>query len=360
MQSSSPSPFIHAKPKPFYKKWWFTALYIIVILSIVGSALGQPGDMKIQKENSPTEEDLFEGIFKEEDSDITINNFSPFTSKKFGFSVLYPETPNESIIDLPELTTHGFQVTKAHSETEPIQYNVFYTINENGKILDDDSISVVLNNQASMKASQYDGNVIEDRDIVFQGFNAREYTFTSKMYGLDFIHKGIVFVVDGDTIELTVLYPDSVKEDSVKYEDWKKSFQLKAIESELAKQDWSNKIVKFTPPNGWIQSTIKAGSRVVGFANDIGYSLELYEVKVGNQQPTCREIKNEFGEENVDSQGYMYRIFNLKEYTVDFKTITKCIENSKKTYILIGKSLEATFFRFEIIFKKVFDTFMFE
>ncbi|MFW0862065.1 MAG: hypothetical protein ACKKL6_00555 [Candidatus Komeilibacteria bacterium] len=340
--------------KPWYKKWWGVLLIIIAVIYIPPLI-----NSKNMSDSTNTDsQNILE--MNKVGNDIQIDGFSRFTSKDWGFSVLFPEEPKENTLDLPEMTIHNFQAHKLISENEPIQYNIFYSDIKNGKIMDSDSISAYLSNYASGKASASNGKLISKKDINFQEFPANEYSYMDTVLNIEMVHKGVILIVDGDAVELSVVYPSTLNSDTAKYEDFKQSFELEAIQKPLSSEYWSNGILKFKPPVNWEKKDSSQENRILTYVNEAGHSIELYESKFNNQKISCNDLQKEVGDKNIDDKGYMYRTFPNPDYNIDMGMVFKCIENNNQSFILSGKAPVNTFFRSQQIFQDLLDSFTFQ
>jgi len=341
--------------KEWYTKWWGILIIIILFLSTV-SLINSKNTF--QETNDSNNINITKNTATE--NDIKIDGFLRFTSDDWGFSVLLPEVPKENILDMEELKIYNFQVHKLIDGKDSIQYNIFYSDIKGGKILDSDSIKIFLDNHVSGKASVNSGKLLEENNMIFQGFPAKEYIFIDEMQNIEMIHKGVVFIIDGDAIELSVIYPSTVDEKTAEYENFKRSFKLGPIKIPLSQEYWSNKVIKLKLPSSWEKSNSSQGNRIITYANNAGHSIELYEVKFNNQSVSCSDLRKEVGSKNIDSKGYMYRVFPNQEYNLNMKMILKCIEKNNQSFVLSGKAPEKTFFRSQLIFEEILGSFSFE
>lgn len=340
--------------KPWYKNWW-GVLIIIIALLVIGSLMNSTDTN--QNFNDSTDDIILNNNRTE--NNITIDGFSKFNSEDYGFSVLFPAKPKEKTLELSDVTIHNFQSHKLINENEFVQYNVFYNDHEK-KILDDNSIEASLDGSVSGRVSQNKGKLINKNDIIFQGFPAKEYTFLDEMKDREMMHKNVVFIIDGDAMLLSVVYPSTLNEDIVKYEKFKKSFQLKAVHEPLTKKYWSNGVIKLKLPRSWKKRNYSQENRILTYSNEAGHSIELYEAKFNNERVSCHDLQQEVGANNIDSKGYMYRVFPNPDYDLNMKMIMKCIEKDNQSFVLSGKAPENTFFRSQLIFEKTLDSFSFE
>lgn len=156
-------------------------------------------------------------------TEIKIDGFTKYTSGKDGFIVLFPEEPKISEYEIEEVKIKSYQ---SLIRNKAIEYNVFI-MDPDKKIFSNKAINAFLN--AIVKAqggSVKDGIIISERSAKFQGFEAREYIYSNLVLDIKMIHKGIIFIVNGNPIQLSVLYPKNIDESEVNYKEFVNSFQL--------------------------------------------------------------------------------------------------------------------------------------
>lgn len=284
-----------------------------------------------------------------------IEGFIRYISKKDSFIVLFPEEPK---INKYEITEQKIRQYQSYNKDITIQYNVFIMEN-NLKILSNKAINAFLNNYVESKIETLNGTIISEKSLGFQGFKAREYIYSYILFDIKIIHKGVIFIVDGDPIQLSVSCPEIIDESEVNYKEFVNSFQLIPLELELSDQKYTNDKYKlsFYPPAGWEQRDLlsRKYNKIAIFANEAGHSIEIYE-----SVSPCKEVKNEFLQSDIDKEGNMKKTFALPESNTGMTILVRCIEKSGKTFIIKGVAPEKTFFRSESIFKKSLKTFSFE
>lgn len=288
-------------------------------------------------------------------TEIEIDGFTRYTSKKDSFIVLFPQEPK---INKYEITEQKIRQYQSYNKDITIQYNVFIMEN-NLKILSDKAIDAFLNNYVESKIETLNGTIISEKSLEFQGFKAREYIYSYILFDIKIIHKGVIFIVDGDPIQLSVSCPEIIDESEVNYKEFVNSFQLVPLELELSDQKYTNDKygLSFYPPAGWKQRDLlsKKYNKIAIFANEAGHSIEIYE-----SVSPCKEVKKEFLQSDIDKEGNMKKTFALPESNTGMTILVRCIEKSGKTFIIKGVAPEKTYFRSESTFKKSLKTFSFE
>lgn len=343
--------------KSWYATWWGILIMIFLFINIF-PYLSKLTQFQNQNEKIALETTENNDVYQSNDSTYTpqvIDGFSIFSSDTFGFSVLVPSQPKENIVDISDMTIHNFQAERVVNEMNPMIYSVNFAVNNNGKILSDDSISAFLDNYLSGRLSiATNAKIIEEKDAIFKGFRAKEYKYLDTLGSIEIEHRGIIFIIDGDSIDISVAFPSSLKEELVKYDEFKKSFNLMAINLLSEEKYLIDGTIKFKVPQDWKKSDSKSKGGIVDYASEAGHSIALRE-----QAFSCNEIAKQMGLNNIDRNGYIYYTYPLEQYNINMKTITKCIENNEKIYTLSGTAPEKTFFRSEAIFKKALSSFDF-
>jgi len=201
------------------KKWILIVAVICISLWIVAGILIDT------YENSESESIIISA------DKVSIPGFIKYSGEEndLNFSILFPtDNPEIYNLDLGDISIKGYQ---AHDiinleEKKFVQYNVFFSEPKKGKILSEESIKAYLINYPDGKSSFNNGFLIEKEMRTFKGLIAVEYTFSSEMYETKIIHRGIVFIVDGIPVELSVVYTNLTSESKVYYNDYIKSFAI--------------------------------------------------------------------------------------------------------------------------------------
>jgi len=162
---------------------------------------------------------------------VTIPGFIRYSGEEndLNFSILFPtDDPMIYNLDQGDVFIKGYQ---AHDiinleEKKFVQYNIFFSENKKGKILSEESIKAYLTSYVDSKSGSSWGSLVEKEMITFKGLMAIEYTFSSEMHEEKIIHKGIVFIVDGIPIDLSVVYTYLTPESKVYYSNYIKSFAI--------------------------------------------------------------------------------------------------------------------------------------
>lgn len=284
-----------------------------------------------------------------------IEGFIRYTSKRDGFTILFPQEPK---INKYEITEQKIRQYQSYNKDITIQYNVFIMEN-NLKILSNKAINAFFNNYVGSKIETLNGTIISEKSLEFQGFKASEYIYSYILFDIKIIHKGVIFIVDGDPIQLSVSCPEIIDESEVNYKEFVNSFQSIPLELELSDQKYTNDKygLSFYPPAGWKQRDLlsRKYNKIAIYANEAGHSIEIYESVF-----SCKEVKNEFLQSGIDKEGNMKKTFTLPKSNTSMTMLVRCMEKNGKTFIIKGVAPEETYFRSESIFKKSLKTFSFK
>ena len=157
---------------------------------------------------------------------LAITGFELYSDKSKGIEVLFPKQPEVTTFELlGEPSTH-YQAASVVDENNFAQYSVTYTDTE---IYSTESINTYLNNVTEGKiVGLGDGaKVVTSEMTEYKGFPAREYLIEYTIEGVLVKNRGIAFIINGDTVSLSVSYPATMSEVKVHFGEFTKSFRLK-------------------------------------------------------------------------------------------------------------------------------------
>ena len=170
-----------------------------------------------------------------------------YTSDKNGFSVTFPSQPTLTKVTGDIQTTMNYQ---ANSSDGLVSYNVFLNYLDK-KLLSAESQKIFLDSHlAGRLLISENSRVITNNQLVFRGFNARNYEYIDVFEGVDILHKGIVFIVDGDSVSLTMVYPNTVVPD-YSFDKFVASFNLIPLAPQLKEEPWEDKVLGLQATYGY-------------------------------------------------------------------------------------------------------------
>jgi len=282
-----------------------------------------------------------------------------YTSDKDGFSVTFPSQPTLTKVTGDIQTVMNYQ---AYSSDGLVSYNVFLNYLAK-KLLSDESQKAFLDSYLAGKLLiSENSRVITDNQLVFRGFNGRNYEYIDVVEGVDILRKGIVFIIDGDSVSLTMVHPNAVVPD-YSFDKFVASFNLMPLAPQLKEEPWEDKVLglRIRPPTDmdvYKTNNPKTGLIVI-FSNKAGHSLGIFDVSVLYPNMTTVDVERELASMEKDLDGW-YRIpLSNPSTTTEMVQLTKILEHGSKIYMVQGYGPAKTLFRSELKFKKAADSLTF-
>ncbi len=206
------------KEKPWYKK--LKGLLIIFLITTTYIIL-QFYLNDIQKNNVPIEK-----INIESSAPVIIPGFELYTDKSKGFQILFPEQPEVTTFNLSSYPVTHYKSLSISDNDNFIQYSVTYTDTE---IYSTESINAYLNSFIKGKIIGLgdDVKVTTSQIKEYKGFPARKYLIEYTSDGMKIRNKGISFIANGDSINLSVSYPFTMNINDTYFNEFTSSFILK-------------------------------------------------------------------------------------------------------------------------------------
>jgi hypothetical protein len=359
-------------PQKVVKLTWMAVVFIIICLLIItytiyvglkysqSQTTPQP-DVEIMAEELSR---ALENISKEDIVKEFIEKFNDvlikYTSLSDGFTVHFPSGPQQNTIEnYMDGTIKNYQSISQDGLT---QYNVFLHSFDK-KILSDESQEAYLNSHlAGRLLSSKNSRVITNNQTVFLGFNANRYKYIEVVEGVEILHEGIIFIIDGDSISLTCVYPKVINPQP-SFNEFVKSFELLPLEARLSDKFWKDLStgIIFRPPI-YMQEREKNSlkSTVVAFANKAGHSISILNVTAKFPLFRLSDIRKEFPQATKDSEGFLVYTTHNSRFNMDFIILMKFLEHRGNIFMLQGAAPKQTFFRSERIFKESMKTVTFE
>jgi len=283
-----------------------------------------------------------------------------YTSLSGAFAVYFPSIPQQNTIEnFMGGTVKNYQSV---SQDGLVQYNVFLNYFDK-KILSDESQEAYLNSHlAGRLLSSKNSRVITNNQTVLLGFNANRYKYIEVVEEFEILHEGIIFILDGDSVSLTCVYPIAV-DPQPSFDEFVKSFELLPLEARLSDEFWKDLStgLMFRPPIDMQEREKKSGkSIIVTFLNKAGHSLSIINVTAEYPSSKLSDIRNEFAQATKDSEGFLVNTINNSTLNMDFIQLVKLLEHENNIFMLQGYAPKQTFFRSERMFKESLNTVTFE
>lgn len=302
------------------------------------------------------------GLNKTEKSQETIRTIPiKYMSRKDGFNVLLPSDPTVMNMDATKTTHVRIYQTQAYNGL--IQYNVFYHFFEK-KIVNPESIRAHLDSYLPDRLVGVDkGQIIRKSLITFRGFDAKEFEYISAEGDAEFLYKGIVFLIDGDSISLTMVYPkESTPE--LTFDEFTESFELLPLEPVLSINNWKDERlrIRFTPPADMfvLNREREFNGLIVMFANQSGHTIGILDATVAYPGITWSDINTQLSKMKDCGDGFYENIIagtSTKPPTIQ---LLRCASNGERIYLIQAYAPQKSYFRSVQIFKAAMKSFSFD
>lgn len=291
------------------------------------------------------------------------DHFSQYYYPNDGFEASFPSKPLEFRTDRgPQLGyVNSYQAVVAFPMS---QYSVFVDHSPN-KTYEDAAVAAYLDGivQGLLKGAE-NANLKYTRMTRVLGFPAKEYQFAFTIKDLPFDEHGIVFLVDGNHIRLSYFF-DAKEQNADKYfQRFIGSFRLVPIDAPLGDQKFEDKLrgITLTPPDGWKKGLPLYAQIVFLFSSPAGHSITVLDS--GTPLYVCDNYDAELKmTQGITSSGIMPIGAHMAAWSkstaynptvkIRMSSIHYCLNTQNGAVILIGAAPEETFFRSEVIFRKV-------
>lgn len=284
-----------------------------------------------------------------------------YISRKDGFRVLLPSDPTVMNLDATNNTHVRIYQTQAHDGL--IQYNVFCHFFDK-KILKDESIRAYLDSDLPDRLVGVDkGQIIRKTLTTFRGFDAKEFEYISAEGDAEFIYKGIVFLIDGDSISLTMVYPKETKPELI-FDEFIESFTLLPLEPSLSPDYWVDKHsgLKFTPPADMSNlNEERSGNGLIAmFANEAGHTIGILDATVAYPGITWSDINTKLFEMKDCGDGFYENIIAGTTTKPPIVQLLRCASNGERIYLIQAYAPQKSYFRSVQKFKAAMKSFSFD
>lgn len=186
-----------------------------------------------------------------------------------GFSVDLSSRPKTDIRPIPS----GDEMFILEA-LEPIdgqsKFQVFRSIPAAHGLVSPASVDVFLRQYVTSLVSAVDSGQLEmSKRSTFLGRPANLFTFHHQVNETPYIGRGVVFVVDGGHIRLSMWHPADDKRADERFLHFVNSFKLVPVAYEASKSDYRSKLgMRFTPPRGWVEDANMASPVIARFRSN--------------------------------------------------------------------------------------------
>lgn len=128
-------------------------------------------------------------------------------AKAEGFEMVFPSPPEKTVVqDNDRLLAIHY---RAMPNNSPVQYNASFQYFKKQKILGDAAQAAFIEDYLVGRAMFAWKNRIQKKELTFRGCHATLYKHTTHTGGTETVHEGLVFLMNGDCICLSCVYPAS-------------------------------------------------------------------------------------------------------------------------------------------------------
>jgi len=199
-------------------------IYLVLILFIVSGCsskvIQKEDPLNLFNDKPPV---MVEGGLEEDivDNPLTIKipGFKRYfrSENEIEFSLLFPNNnlPEEPIRRSLDLGDQIVTVYQAHrifgdvNEGEYIQYNIFLGDIKAGKILSKESREAYFKGYIEGRLILNNGKIISEEQIKFRDIESLKFVYSDIMNNTTMTHKGLLSIIKGQPVSLTVVYPQS-------------------------------------------------------------------------------------------------------------------------------------------------------
>jgi hypothetical protein len=273
--------------------------------------------------------------------------FITYGSKKDGFSVFMPSVPIVMSSD-PTNTIHA-RAYQSVANDGLTTYRVFFHYFEK-KIFGNEPIHSYLESQLPDRLAGIDkGQLVRKTLTKFRGFDAKEFEYETSVGDAEFICKGIAFVMDGDSIAMTIVRLKNARPE-LSFDQFIDSFELIPLDPVLSEKEWIDRDlgIKFTPPANMsvLDRTPDGRGLVVMFSDGAGHTIGILDATAAYRGITLPEIHEKLSEMKDCGDGFYENIIpgtTLKAPTVQ---LLRCVSNAKRIYLIQAYAPQQTYFRY--------------
>jgi hypothetical protein len=131
-----------------------------------------------------------------------------YIAEEEGYALAFPAPPERTVVqDNDRLLAIHYRSMPAGG---PVQYNASFQYFKTQKILGDAAQAAFIADYLLGRAMFAWQNRIQKKEMRFRGFNAAAYKHTTFAGSTETIHEGLIFLMNGDAVTLTCVYPADV------------------------------------------------------------------------------------------------------------------------------------------------------
>lgn len=161
-----------------------------------------------------------------------IGSAAKYISQSDGFSIWMPSPPRRTVLE------GGTRLLPVHYQSiaeNGTQYNVSFQYSRSDTQSRHETDRKLLEDYLIGRAMYAPNQTIRKRYAMFKGYNAAQFVHTTRAGGVESVHEGIVFIVNGDFVSITCVYPSSLSP-SPTFNEYANTFEFTLTQSGQAAQ----------------------------------------------------------------------------------------------------------------------------
>lgn len=283
-----------------------------------------------------------------------------YISRNDGFSVLMPTTPTLMHLD-PTNSIH-LRLYQTKVQDGLVQYNIFCHFFDK-KMLSNEIIRSYLDSYLPDRLVGFDkGQIIRKTLTKFRGFDAKEFEYRAAQGDAEFIYQGVAFLIDGDSISLTMVYPKETPPE-LTFDEFTESFELLPLEPLLSPEHWIDERLRlrFTPPADMSKLNQGTGRNglIVMFASETDHTIGILDATIAYPGITGSEIQSQLSKMKDCGDGFYENIIPGTTTKSPMVQLLRCVNTGEKIYLIQAYAPQKTYFRSAPTFKAAMKSFSF-
>jgi hypothetical protein len=278
-----------------------------------------------------------------------------------GFTVALPSQPQSRSLALPSADGLLRIYQAVEGQNQPSTFSIFASQPRKQGILEPESIKAYLSGSIkSLVQSAEGGKLRSSRRVTFRGHPALEYQFSQSVKGRSYVTRGVIFMIDGGHMRISMLHPSSKPDADEGFKRFVESFQLTAVAYRAATTPFSDRRgITFSPPEGWVQRPTQNAVQAARFSH---LTRSIVLLVAGNPAYGCSnfqvelkasgQLKSSAAVRLGDQQFVKLTTFeDVPKYKVRLTNVHYCINSRFGAVVLAGSEEESMFHRWAQVFE---------
>ncbi len=278
-----------------------------------------------------------------------------------GFTVAFPLQPQSR--SLPQSSGDGsHRVYQAvEGKSQPSIFSVFVDQPRDQGIFEPASMDAYLSGSIkSLVGKAEEGKLQYSGRVTFRSCPGLEYKFSQTIKERPYIARGVIFMIDGGHMRISMLHPSSDPEADKSFKRYLESFQLTPIAYRPSATRFSDKRgVSFSPPQGWVQKPTQNAVQVARFTH---LTRSILLLVAGNSAYRCNNFQRELQASGRLKKSSAVRLGDqqfikltsfedVPKYKVRLTNVQYCMNSRLGAVVLAGSEEESMFFRWAQVFE---------